>query len=361
MVLRALIFAVLATMLALPALADAAPSRKKAIWGPIERDGVSQFPIYADLGAGIYQYSLGWHSSNDVRPVNPRDPADPAYHWPKEIDFAIAEARRYGIDVALILIGAPAWANGGRDWPWAPKKATDFADFAAAAARRYPGVKYWQIWIEPTKEANFKPLVPDRGRPLRGKGLRAPRLYAKMLDGAYAAIKGVDRGDKVIGGNTYTVGTVAPRNWIRALRMPNGRAPRMDMYGHNPFTLRSPSLKKPPLGDGFADFSDLDTLVRWIDRDLRQPKGRKLPVYISEMSLPTDHPNHEFNFYLSRKTQARWLGSMLRIVRGWSRLHTLGYLGLYDDPVREYGDQVERGLMDRSGRPKPAYDAFKNG
>jgi hypothetical protein len=31
--------------------ADAAPSRKKAIWGPVERGGVSQFPVYRDLGA----------------------------------------------------------------------------------------------------------------------------------------------------------------------------------------------------------------------------------------------------------------------------------------------------------------------
>lgn len=353
-------------LLSMLALAPAAPAgaevtRKKSIWGPIELAGVSQFPIYADLGAGIFQYSLGWHGTAERRPADPRDPADPAYRWPQEIDVAIQEGQRYGIDVSLVVLGSPRWANGGRRWPWAPNRARDYADFIAAATRRYPGVRFWQIWIEPTKSANFKPLVADRGKPLRGPGLRAPRLYSKMLDGAYAEIKRFDRSDKVIGGNTYTVGTVAPRNWIRALRMPSGRPPRMDLYGHNPFTLRSPSLKKPPLGHGFADFSDLDTLAGWLDRDLRQPGGRRLPIFISEMSLPTDHANHEFNFYLDRKTQARWISGMLRITRDWSRIYSFGYLGLYDDAERENGDQVERGLMDRQGQPKPGYAAFKNG
>jgi hypothetical protein len=47
--------------LAIAAVADAAPSRKKAIWGPVRVDGVSQFPIYRDLGAGIYQMELHWN------------------------------------------------------------------------------------------------------------------------------------------------------------------------------------------------------------------------------------------------------------------------------------------------------------
>jgi hypothetical protein len=46
--------------LALAAPASAAVTRKKSMWGPIEVNGVSQFPIYAELGAGIYQATLSW-------------------------------------------------------------------------------------------------------------------------------------------------------------------------------------------------------------------------------------------------------------------------------------------------------------
>jgi hypothetical protein len=333
------------------------------MWGPIERNGLPQFPIYADLGVGIWQYTLGWHTVASRRPADPTNPADPAYTWPAEIDRAVMEGEKYGIEVSLAVIGAPGWANGGHDWPWAPRSPQDFADFVKAAARRYPAVRHWLIWIEPTKGQNFHPLVADRGRRLRTKRqLRGPRLYARMLDRSYVALKAVDPRNRVIGGNSFTTGTVAPLNWLRALRLPNGKAPRMDLYGHNPFTLREPDLDHPSLGGGYADFSDLDTLARWIDRLLpgSHPR-RKLKIFISEMSLPTDHANHEFNFFLSRRAQADWITRMLKISRSWSRIYSFGYLGLYDDEPLPDGTQVERGLVQRDGTRKPAYDSFKNG
>src|SRR5687767_14868525 len=93
--------------------AEAAPSGKKAIWGPASVGGRSQFPIYRDLGVGIYQATLNWSEVAPTPPARPRDPADPAYRWPKALSFAIREARRYGIRVSLQLISSPPWANGG--------------------------------------------------------------------------------------------------------------------------------------------------------------------------------------------------------------------------------------------------------
>ena len=50
---RILLILVALVALALPAAAGAAPSRKKAIWGPATVDGESQFPNDPDLGVGI--------------------------------------------------------------------------------------------------------------------------------------------------------------------------------------------------------------------------------------------------------------------------------------------------------------------
>ena len=58
----------------------------KAIWGPVMHDGRSQFPLYAELGAGLYQYTLTWDTVATDRPGDPRDPSDPAYRWPEELD-----------------------------------------------------------------------------------------------------------------------------------------------------------------------------------------------------------------------------------------------------------------------------------
>ncbi len=332
------------------------------MWGPVTLNGQSQFPIYRDLGVGIYQYPVWWDQVAPRRPSRPGDPSDPAYRWPAELDLAVSESRRYGMSVSVMLIGAPPWANGGRSRRWAPRRPLDFANFAAAASRRYPGVKHWMIWGEPTRQVTFAQVRPER----RGRGLtrvqrRAPRLYARMLDAAYVKLKRVSRRDVVIGGNTYTNGHISPRNFIRYLRLPNGRRPRMDLWGHNPFTARRPDLRKPPLGLGRADFSDLDTLTGWLDRWQRRRGRPRLRLFLSEFVLPTDHASHEFNFWVTRQTQASFLASALRITRRWRRIYTLGWIGLYDDPPRPQGDEVNRGLIDIHGRHKPAYRVFKNG
>ena len=346
-----------------PAPGHAAVTRKKAMWGPVEVNGVSQFPIYRELGVGIFEMQLSWLETAPSRPANPRDPADPAYHWPAQIDQAVAQGARDGITVSLLVMQTPSWANGGRDWRWAPKHPQDYADFVEAASRRYPQVRHWMIWGEPTKSENFQPLSADGGKRLRGAALRGAHIYARMLDRAYGSLKRVSRRNRVIGGNTFTVGTVSPRRWIQALRLPNGKPPRMDLYGHNPFSARAPKLSQPALGRGYADLSDLDQLTRWVDRNLRRPKrtGRRLKLFLSEVSFPTGHPNIEFNFYVSEKTQADWMRRALRITRRFSRVYTFGYLSLFDDALRPAGDQVERGLITRDGRRKPAFDVFRRG
>jgi hypothetical protein len=356
------LLALTAALLA-PASGSAALTRKKSIWGPAAVGGASQFPIYADLGVGLWQTRLSWAEVATRRPAHPRDPADPAYGWPPALDAAIADAGRHGVAVSLLVMDSPAWTNGGRAPRWAPTSPTDFADFLVAAARHFPSVRHWMIWGEPTKASNFQPLRKDHGRRLRGRALNGPRKYARMLDAAYGALKGVSRANLVIGGNTFTVGTVSPRRWIQALRLPNGRPPRMDLYGHNPFSARRPLLSQPPLGRGYADFGDLDTLAGWLDHDLKgaRPGGGRLKLFLSEISFPTGHANFEFNFWMDEPTQASWVADALRDVRRSHRIYTFGYLGLYDDALRPDGLQVERGLIRRDRTRKLSYEAFKRG
>jgi hypothetical protein len=337
--------------------AEARYSKKKAIWGPTQIDGVSQFPVYDDLGVGIYQIQLRWDTTAPTRPRKPTDPDDPAYRWPAEVDFAIREAKRFGIRVSLMPFLTPRWANRGRSPEWAPRRAADYAKFVRAASRRYPQVRLWQIWGEPSKQRNFKPMPR--------KSNRGPRRYARILDAAYVSLKRENRRNLVIGGNTFTAGEVKPRRFIRSMRLPNGRPPRMDLYGHNPFSARRPSLRKPPLGHGFADFSDLDELAGWVDRSLGKPGGRRIKLFLSEFTFPTDAPNHGFNFWVTREVQASWLAAALRITNRWDRIYALGWISLRDEapngPNGTPGNQTNFGLLEWDGDPKPSYNVFKNG
>ncbi len=333
---------------------EARYSPKKAMWGPAYVDGVSQFPRYRDLGVGIYQASLSWASVAPDRPGVARDPNDPAYRWPPDVTRAVAEARSYGMRVALMLITAPPWANGGRPPNWAPIRPRDYADFAYAASRRYPGVKLWMIWGEPSRRDNWEPFVRA-----------TPRRYARLLDAAYASLKHASRANRVIGGMTYTTGDISSWQWIKNMRLPSGRPPRLDLYGHNPFSFRRPNLGNPPSCCGAADFSDLGRLGRAVDRNLsprgRNGKRRQIPLFLSEFTLPTD-VDSEFNFHVDRNTQASWIRDALRVVRRSRRIQAFGWVHFYDDAPAPNGGLVSHGgLLDYRGQPKPGYYAFKAG
>ena len=158
-----------------PPAALAARSDKKAIWGPVTVGGRSEFPAYHRLGVGIFEMDLGWAAAAPTPPRNASDPADPAYQWPAEIDYAVQQASRYHMQVALQVLGTPAWANGGRAWNYPPTSVRAFGQFLTAAARRYPSVHLWMIWGEPDRRGNFAidERVPRDARRLSASQARA--------------------------------------------------------------------------------------------------------------------------------------------------------------------------------------------
>jgi hypothetical protein len=349
--------------------ADAAAAKrhftpKKAIWGPVTFNGKSQFPIYGDLGAGIWESTLWWRDVAPTRPLLPRNPSDPTYNWPPQLDQAVSEARKHHIRISLLVMATPPWANGGRTYNWVPNKLGDYTDFLIAAARRYPSVKLWMVWGEPTRRKNFLPLTPQRvgSRRLTAKQAKAPRLYARLLDRSYAALKSVRRSNRVIGGNSFTSGDINPYNWAKYMRLPNGRRPRMDLYGHNPFSGRKPVRHPSFVNPAVVDFSDLEAFGKFLDRNgLKTARKKPLRFFLSEFFWPTDHRNGEFAFHVTPKLQAKWLKAALKVTMSWSRIYTLGWFSLYDDPPNGQGTEVNRGLMRWSGKRKPSYGVFRAG
>ncbi len=339
--------------------ASALGSDTKAFWGPLTFNGRSAFPIYHDLGVRIFEMSLDWRTTATRRPQHPLNPRDPAYRWPAAINVAIRQAAQYHMRILLQVNKTPGWANGHRAGKWAPRRPVDLANFLAAAAHRYPSVHLWMIWGEPSRRPNFAPLTPapPGAQTLSPKQAAAPHRYAQMLDAAYGALKQVNSGNLVIGGDTYTTGDISTREWIENLRLPNGRPPRMDLYGHNPFSFRAPDLANPPSPDDEVDFSDLGRLSRLVNRNLAS-RGHHIRLFLSEWTIPTSPGDIQFNFWVDPSVAAQWIADAFKIARTHAFIYALGWVNLADDLP---GQGTRGGLLEHNGQPKPGYYAFKAG
>jgi hypothetical protein len=322
----------------------------KMMWGPATLpDGSSAFPVYHRLGVQVLQMQLSWKATVAQRPADPTDPNDPAYSWPAQIDLAAREAARYHIALALMVKATPPWANGGEDPSWAPDDAADYANFLQAASRHYSAVRYWMIWGEPARAGNFNPMP--------GNSPTGPRRYAVLLEAAYQALKAVNPANIVIGGMTFTLGVVSPEDFIKWMRLPDGAPPRMDYWGHNPYSFRYPKLSEGPYAQGVRDINDIDTLHSEIAAAYGGRPGGTPKLWLSEFSISSDQKNRAFTFFVSRAAQAKWLTAAFKLVDSVPYVVGLGWFELLDEPPSVPG-HLTSGLLTWDARPKPAFTAF---
>jgi hypothetical protein len=302
----------------------------------------------------VWSSGISWAQIAPTRPANPTAPDDPAYRWPTNLDSFLSAARAEGIEPVLYVNGFPGWSNGGRDASWASKDPQDYADFMAAAVRRYPQVRRWVVFSEPGNYVNFKPQG-DKGR-------RAPRLYARLLDAAYGSMHAARRNVVVIGGNVHPAGfndetTTAPDTFLQNMVLPNGRRPRLDMFGINPYTERPLNMALPHRTRR-VDFDDLDWLSRRLDGLW---PGRHLRIFVDEFGWNTEHEALGWLYYVPRKKQAADLPKAYRLAAGLGRIDTMCWFQLYDSPPDKSGGVWRNwtsGLRTWNGVRKPSWQAF---
>jgi hypothetical protein len=359
---RTLVVGAVAVLCALAlalAPATAQAGAVKAIWGPDElpvenaacpnpNARCSAFPTYAELGVDVFQFQIHWDEVAPRPPAHPRDPNDPAYDW-SAVDRIVSAANGSGIRLAALVQRSPRWASGHRVPIWAPEDPRWFSDFLFAASRRFPAIGMWMVWGEPARGENFQPM--RRGQP------KGPHRYAKLLDAAYAALKQANRRNVVIGGMTLNGGTVPPPDFIRWLKLPNGKPPRMDLWGHNPFEARFPNLRDRPIGN-YRGFNDIDTLFKEIRAQYRAAR-RKVPrLWLSEWTIVSDKPISLFSgYFVSRAEQARRIKAAYRIVDSVPYVAGLGWFTLLDEPWTP--ESAAWGLMQYNGVRKQAFEAYR--
>ena len=292
--------------------------------------------VLQSLGVSIVRYSIHWDQVAPQRPARALASNDPAYRW-TAADAVLKGLHERGIEPLVTLYGSPAWANGGRTANAPPKSWRTFADFAYAAAKRYPFVRKWTIWNEPNQNLYLAGTSPS--------------LYVKtLLNPAYAAIHRANRRARVAGGVTAPRGNrggYGPLGWVRGLARAHAK---LDAYAHNPYPTRP---RETPLAGacGYCDVISMANLGR-LSKQVRQYLGRK-PIWLTEYGYQTNPPDI---FGVARSLQATYIGEAAMRAYQLSGVALLIQYLLRDEPQL---DRFQTGLFDVHGAPKPGYYAFR--
>jgi hypothetical protein len=357
-----------------------------AVFDPVEfgRPGGERGLKYvARAGARAVRLTLAWRSVAPARrPLlfDATNPADPAYNWgANNIDGQVRAAVASGLEPILVVIGAPAWAEGpGVGEPGTIRPDTvAFGEFALAAARRYSGsfqprggavlprVRYWQAWNEPNRGYFLAPQ-------LVGSELAGATLYRELLSRFAGAVRSVHADNLVVTGGLAPYGRrghPAPLTFMRELLCVSQTRPyrptcnarsSFDIWSQHPYTAGGPthsaqSRSDVAIGDLGAVRQVLDAARSFGHIDGRTPSA----LWVTEFAWDTKRPDPRG---VPLALHARWTSEAL--YRMWrSGVSLVTWFLLEDDPLRQ--TPYQSGLLFFSRRgvdravPKPAHRAFR--
>jgi hypothetical protein len=289
------------------------------------------------LGVDVVRFTMRWDTIAPRRPLRALAVNDPAYRW-ELVDPVLRGLSSRGIQPVVTIYGSPRWANGGREPNVPPRSGTPFADFAYAAAKRYPFVRMWTVWNEPNQRVMFSPA--------------SPKLYVtRLLNPAYAAIHRANRRALVAGGVTAprgNTGGVSPLQWIAGMKAARAR---LDAYAHNPYPAR-PGGESPSNGAcstcGTISLANLPRLLTQVRRSF----GAK-PVWLTEYGYQTNPPDRWLG--VSPALQARYIGEAALRAYELPQVTLLIQFLVRDEPTLS---RWQSGLFTVRGAPKPAARAF---
>lgn len=162
-----------------------------------------------------------------------------AFDW-SHTDWIVTTANHDGIDLVVRIDHQPAWTGGGYPTNGPPDNLQDLNDFVSAMATRYKGrIRAYEIWNEPNLAREWGGKLPDPGQ------------YAKMLKGAYGAIKAADPNAMVMSAGLSPTGTwneeARPDEWyLKSLYIAMGGSSN----GHfDVLAAHAPGFNYPPEAD----------------------------------------------------------------------------------------------------------------
>jgi len=368
----------LITIILCAVAATAKPNEAKAargmlvgIYDPVQPIAApdTTFPTLVKLRAQIIRLNLDWNLIATKRPVNPTDPADPAYNW-ATYDRVLLNAAKNKIQVLFTILGTPKWANGKlKGANRAPAKMSDLRYFALAAAKRYsgsfkredgtklPAVRKWLAWNEANNPVFLKPQWAKVGRRYVPVGAKA---YVGICTAIWTGIHASHLAKEVVAcGATDPRGnnaarssrpSISPTAFLQDLQNFGLKRSHFDVYAHHPYYGRpneSPSTK--PKGKQTVTLGNISVLTKLLGKLYGNKK-----LWITEYGYQTSPPDRAFGVTWAK--QAKYLTQAYAIARRNPRI-TMMLWFLLRDESRLGGWQS--GFFTVGGKKKPAYDAFR--
>jgi hypothetical protein len=265
------------------------------------------------------------------------------------LDAIVSAAAAAGVRVSPFVYGTPAWLE--RDParpPLSARAQASWAHFLGALVRRYGRggdlwagaartlpVRDWQIWNEP----NF--LLFWRPRP-------SPADYARLLRVSARAIHGVDRRARIVAAGLAPVeGGMLPWTFLRKLYSVPGVRGSFDVAAVHPYS---------------STLAGVTYQVRKARQVMSAAGDSRKPLLVSELGVASASPLPT-GFDWGLRGQATFLRRAYRTLLGArGRWHIAGvdWYAWRDmsgpDPHCVFCEHA--GLLDSTGRPKPAWRAF---
>jgi Cellulase (glycosyl hydrolase family 5) len=313
----------------------------------------------ASTGVKFTRVDVLWSEVAPKRPVDPKNPNDPAYEWSRYDQIFRGLATR-GIGVIVDFYRTPSWASKDGGVSAAPR-AVDGAAFAGALARRYSGsstdlvgrvlpeIRRIEVWNEPNIALFWSPQCRARKRgitPIAAQG------YAALLHAAYREIKAANPRTIVVGGVAGPVGLANPKGCPTGNESVGTRAfietlaansVKLDAWSQHLYPIGSPSDAR-----FFPSWKALPSLNTLLDK--LKPN---LPIYVTETGYHTSY-NRFHRYYVSEQQQSDWLRDTFTAADASPRVALTVWFNVQDNP------NWTGGLLHNDLSRKPAWDTFAN-
>jgi hypothetical protein len=352
--LRLALPAAVVVLLAVLALVprDAAAAAPKPFAGLVSEDAFAGTHAYrktvlrriAAAGAGTVRQTLDWAAVEPTR--GRRD-------WSRYDDY-VGAAADAGIEVLPVIFNPPTWASArprrnAKRGTYPPKRVSDFAAFAAAAARRYgrggtfwsshphvhaKPIGSWQIWNEPNLPVYWQP----------GPNAAA---YVALLKATSSAIRAVDPQAQILTAGLPESKLGIPLDTYVRQMYDAGAAGAFDALAVNPYA--------PTAGEVLAFLQHARALMDGLGHT-------EAKLWATEIGWSDNGPGGRFR--LGPKGQAQAISSVFTTlweVREALQLQGVVYFNWRDAKPYPGGKDfwgLHTGLVQRGGAGKPALAAF---